>query len=368
MPSQSAVQVLVSPLDWGLGHATRCIPIIHALKNRGVTVLIAASGPQMALLKGEFPALEFLEIPGYGIRYSGKKGGLIRGLLFRIPAILGSIRRENTWLKKLCRQRKIDLIISDNRYGLYHKDKYNVFITHQLFIQSGLGNLADRILLRLNRYFIRRFSECWIPDFQDPFSLAGVLSHPPHLPSIPVKYAGILSRFIRAEKIFSNPLLILISGPEPQRTEFENRIFEELKNYEGSAVVLRGLPGIPEQKIFSNSRIRIYNHLASGPLNDCLNSSETVICRSGYSTLMDLARLRKKAILIPTPGQPEQEYLGRYLHEKKWAICVSQDHFNLDSCLKAFSGNAWGFPELPDVPFPEELIAALPDRLNLYRP
>jgi UDP:flavonoid glycosyltransferase YjiC (YdhE family) len=362
------VNVLIAPLDWGLGHATRCIPIIKALEDRGITVIVAAGGPQKILLQREFPGIEFLEIPGYGIRYTGGKGSLVWGLVFWIPGLLKSIRKENTWLEELCRQREINAIISDNRYGFYHKEKYCVFITHQLFIQSGLGNLANRILQRLNYRFIRRFSECWVPDFRGPVSLAGLLSHPSYLPGIPVKYTGPLSRFGREEKKdFSNPLLILISGPEPQRTLFENKMISELALYKGRAVVVRGLPGVKEEIKMPNTQVEIHNHLASGPLCALLRISETVICRSGYSTVMDLATLKKKAILIPTPGQPEQEYLGKYLHEKKWAVTIAQRDFNLERSLNTFKEKEYGFPRLPDALFPEGVIREFLNQLDIRR-
>ncbi len=348
MPPHFPSTVLIAPLDWGLGHATRCIPIIKILKDRGIHLLIAVRGPQKILLQNEFPELEFLDIPGYEIRLSGRGKKLVWGLIFRVPSILNRIRKENAWLKILCSQRKIDLIISDNRYGFYHRSIPGIFITHQLFIQSGFGRRANRILMNLNHHFIRRFSECWIPDFQNADSLAGILSHPPCLPGIPVRYAGILSRFRKEESIISNPLLIMISGPEPNRTAFENNIFRELENYQGRAVVLRGLPGNEDTFSLSNRQVSLFNHLESGPLNDLLNTSAFVICRSGYSTLMDLARLQKKAILIPTPGQPEQEYLGAWLQDKKWAITVSEKDFDLEKCMQIFHGESFGFPAFPE--------------------
>jgi UDP-N-acetylglucosamine transferase subunit ALG13 len=302
----------------------------------------------MALLKAEFPELEMVEIPGYGIRYSAKKGQLVRGLIFQVPRILQQIRRENAWLKNFCRNRKIDAIISDNRYGFYHRKIFSVFITHQLFIQTGMGNRMNRFLMRLNYFFIQRFAACWVPDFQYTASLAGLLSHPPRLPGITVKYIGILSRFQPDGKEVSNPLLILISGPEPQRTEWEHIIFEELNTYKGRAVVVRGLPDVKERKTMSNPGIVIYNHLPSEALNEWMNCSEIVICRSGYSSIMDLARLRKKALLIPTPGQPEQEYLARTLDEKKWALQVSQASFRLEESLKIVQETAVGFPAFSD--------------------
>jgi UDP:flavonoid glycosyltransferase YjiC (YdhE family) len=364
----STIRVLVSPLDWGLGHATRCIPVVRELLARGVRVIIASSGSQMALLKIEFPDLEIIEIPGYGIRYSAKKGGLVRGLIFRIPGILRCIRRENAWLKNFCRERRIDAIISDNRYGFYHTEIFSVFITHQLFVETGMGAWANRILVRLNYLFIQRFSECWVPDFPEPLTLAGLLSHPRRLPAITVKYTGILSRFHRTEKGIPNPLLILISGPEPQRTQFENEIFCGLRNYTGAAIVIRGLPDITAEKIFSNKRVVIHNHLASQTLNDIMNRSAIVICRSGYSTIMDLARLRRKALLIPTPGQPEQEYLAKHLDEKNWAMRVSQEAFDLETCLKNISEKTFGFPEFPDGQSLDPLINEFMERLRNFRP
>lgn len=355
MSADSNIQVLVSPLDWGLGHATRCIPIIKTLNSLGATVIIASGGPQLTLLRAEFPGTECIEIPGYGIRYSAKKGGLVRRLIFRIPAILLRIRRENAWLKNFCRQRRIDAIISDNRYGFYHKKIWSVFITHQLFIQTGMGERVNRLLLRLHYFFIERFSECWVPDGEEPFSLARLLSHPPWAPAIPVRCTGILSRFQRSAAVISNPLLILISGPESARTDFENKVLEELGNYQGAAVMVRGLPDGKEEKIIQDKRIVIFNHLVSGQLSELINRSAIVISRSGYSTIMDLARLGKKAVLVPTPGQPEQEYLARELDKKKWALLVSQDAFNLDACLKEISQSAIGFPEFPE----EDLLGKL---------
>ncbi len=332
--------------------------------SQGAVVIIAASGPQMALLREEFPENEFLDIPGYGIRYKWKNRNLVPGLFFRIPGILKSIRREHAWLRELCRKRQIDAIISDNRYGLYHQEKHSVFITHQLFIQLGIGGLTNRILQKLHNRFINRFSECWVPDFQFPFSLAGLLSNPPGLPRIPVKYNGILSRFIEQQiNDHANPLLIIISGPEPERTAFEEMLFLELASYHGAGIVVRGLPGTKEEKTPINN-VKIYNHLDSKRLNSFLNASDVVISKSGYSTVMDLARLRKKAILIPTPGQPEQEYLGNYLNEKKWALTVSQKDFNLQDCMKAVQEHGYRFPEFPKESLQENSVR---DLLNLLK-
>jgi spore coat polysaccharide biosynthesis predicted glycosyltransferase SpsG len=335
MKSKDPVSVLVAPLDWGLGHATRCIPIIKELMDLGARVTIAASGNQRALLMEEFPSLDFIEIPGYNIRY--KNGILLRwAILFRAPFILKQIRRENEWLDLTIRSLKIDALISDNRYGLYNVKLFTVFITHQLYIQSGVGrqnplnNWMNRAIQKWNYKFIGKFSCCWVPDGVGARSIAGILSHPPALPEIPVKYIGILSRFVRPEKKqLKKKVLILLSGPEPVRTRFENRLIRQLKGTSLQTVIVRGLPGqvysIPDLP----EGVQIFNHLSSGDLTELIMESEFIIARSGYSTIMDLIKLRRNAILVPTAGQTEQEYLGNYMNEKGWMYTVTEKKFFL---------------------------------------
>jgi UDP:flavonoid glycosyltransferase YjiC (YdhE family) len=361
MQENRPVSVLLAPLDWGLGHATRCIPIINELIAQGARVLVAVSGPQRALLEPEFPGLEYFNIPGYGIRY--KKGFLLKwALVFRIPSILRQIRREHDWLEHCLNDYPVDLVISDNRYGLYHKKPVCVFITHQLFIQSGTGFLknteahpgikrkrhswVDRKILKWNYRFISKFSECWVPDQDGIFSLAGKLSHPPELPPLPLKYIGILSRFKPGEMaVEKNTLLILLSGPEPQRTQLEHIIYSQLKGTSLKTVVVRGLPGM-ESPPPANDRVSIFNHLPSDKLDEIIQSSEFIVARSGYSTIMDLVKLKRTAILIPTPGQTEQEYLGYYLHRKEWMFTVSQNRFNLEKSLQDFQQKNLKIPEM----------------------
>jgi hypothetical protein len=353
MMPNSPLSVLIAPLDWGLGHATRCIPIINELIQQGTRVIVAANSMQKTLLKSEFPQIEFIESQGYNIRYKG--GVLLKwGLLFRLPFMLRQIKKENRWLEEILLHHPIDAIISDNRYGLYHKSCTSIFITHQLQIQSGIGvssgfgRWADSKLLKWNYVFIKKFSACWIPDVEGERSIGGLLSHPSKLPSIPVKYIGTLSRFYISEKKHQkNPLLILISGPEPQRTEFENILFSQLSNVTLNTVVVRGLPGSDLSVPFIRDGIQICNHLPSHALNELLNNSEYIVARSGYSTVMDILVLKKNAILIPTPGQTEQEYLGHYLHEKRWMYSVAQKNFNLQEAINAFEKAELVIPEIP---------------------
>jgi len=354
MIQKGPVSVLLAPLDWGLGHATRCIPIINELIQQGARITIAASGGQKALLLEEFPQLEFVEIPGYNLRF--KRGVVLKwALICRIPIILKRIKKENKWLEDSVEKLKIHAVISDNRYGLFHKKLYCVFITHQLNILSGwrshesVGGWIDDKIRKWNYKFIRKFSECWIPDLAENNSLSGELSHPVILPPIPVKYIGPLSRFKREEKkMISNSLLILISGPEPQRTVFENILFRQLILSTMETVVVRGLPGSKLPNPITRERLKIFNHLPADKLNDLMNTSEFIIARSGFSTIMDLVTLKRNAILVPTPGQTEQEYLAHYMHDNKWMYNAPQKNFNLENILSIYRKIKLNLPGIPE--------------------
>lgn len=320
-------KLLIAPLDWGLGHATRCVPIIRDLLNNNCEVWLAGEGAQEKILREEFSSLHFLPLKGYRIKYSGK--GLTAKLLMQVPSILRSIKEENDWLKEQVERHEFGAVISDNRYGLYHEKVFSIFITHQLRIKSSLGKLSEDLLQKWNYKLISKFNECWIPDEEGENNLAGALSHPVKLPSLPVKYIGPLSRFtkLNIEEIKGH-LLVILSGPEPQRTILENKVVDQIVNYPGSATIVRGVPG--EKNILpSTNTIHFYNHLTAEELNKEMMKAEFVISRSGYSTVMDIHALQKKSILIPTPGQTEQVYLAGYLLKKRFAYCVDQNEFSL---------------------------------------
>ena len=320
-------KLLLAPLDWGLGHATRCVPLIRDLLDMNCEVWLAGEGKQEKLLREEFPSLPFLPLKGYRIKYA--KNGLAGKILLQIPSIIRSIKEENKWLKEQVDKFGFEAVVSDNRYGLYHEKAFSVFITHQLFIKSSLGKWSEKIVQKWNYKFINRFDECWIPDEKGENNLAGKLSHPVKLPSIPAKYIGPLSRF-RKKNIeeVKNHLLIILSGPEPQRTILEDKVIDQIVNYPATATIVRGLPG--ERNILpSTNSIHFYNHLSSGELNNEAAKAEFIISRSGYSTIMDIAALQKKSILVPTPGQTEQEYLADYLMKKQFVFCVDQNNFSL---------------------------------------
>jgi predicted glycosyltransferase len=366
MQVRGTVSVLISPLDWGLGHATRCIPIIKELIDQGARVIIASSGPQKTLLKAEFPDLEMLDLPGYSIRY--KKGFFLKwGLIFRTPSIFKQIRKENQWLDRIVRSRELDAVISDNRYGLYHKNLHNVFLTHQPAIQTGHGKLADRLILRWHYRLIRKFSVCWIPDWSGDFSLAGRLSHPEMQLPVPTEYIGLLSRLKPLQQaVKKNTLLVLLSGPEPQRTQFEKSILIQLENLSLQCTIVRGLPDDGSLVSPARADIQMVNHLPAEELNVLMNTSDLILTRSGYSSIMDLVQLGKNAILVPTSGQTEQEYLGDHLQEMKWMLSIPQKKFDLKKAIQQFRTSKLMQPRLQE-PVLAKVIEELINRCSTNR-
>ena len=259
----------------------------------------------------------------------------------QFPKIIFTIYQEHQWLDKIIEEYKIDAVISDNRVGLYSNKIHSVYITHQLLIKTG-NNFTERIASKIHHHFINKYDECWVPDFALN-SLAGKLSHPAKL-SRKIKYIGALSRFELQEHTEKKyDLLISISGPEPQRTIFEDQILNDLKSYSGKVLLIRGLPG--NKKLLHNHSIKIKDHLSAKQLNEVMLQSAMIIARCGYTTIMDLVKLKKKAILIPTPGQAEQEYLAKYLLEKKIFYTVEQTNFSLQKDLQQEASMHFNIPE-----------------------
>ncbi len=321
--------ILIAPLDWGLGHATRCIPLIIKMLSLDCKIFIAADKQIFDLLKKEFPSTVFLRLKGYEIRYSYNVRAFSFKMLFQFPKILSAIWNEKRWLKKIVEEYKIDAVISDNRFGLYSKRVPSIYLTHQLFIETG-SRFTNLIASKMHGFFIKKYFQCWVPDVKEN-GLAGKLSHPATIPSN-VIYIGPLSRFkLLASVEIVYDVIISLSGPEPQRTIFENIVFSQLKKFEGNVLVVRGLPAEKGCVKSPKKSIKIMNHLSAKDFNKCLQQSKLVICRSGYTTIMDLVKLKKSAILVPTPGQKEQEYLANYLSKKNYFKTVRQEHFSLEN-------------------------------------
>jgi uncharacterized protein (TIGR00661 family) len=337
-------KILIAPLDWGLGHATRCIVIIHDLQKNNCDVTIAASGKIKSLLKNEFPDLSFLDLPGYEISYSKSKRFLPFKILIQIPKVLKIIRFENKWLNAILKTHKFNVIISDNRFGLCSKNTFSVFMTHQLQIKTNFIWL-DKKLRRLNYNYINHFNECWVPDFKEAFNIAGELSHPKILPQIPVKYLGPLSRFKKIEnKKTQFTWMAIISGPEPQRSLFEKKIFEIASRSIDNFLIVRGLPGEKESN-FNFTNCKVLNHLSTADMQAAIQSSEFIISRCGYTTVMEILSLQKKSVFIPTPGQTEQEYLAMHLSKQKWCYTFNQQE-DFATHLANAKSYAYNLPEI----------------------
>jgi UDP-N-acetylglucosamine transferase subunit ALG13 len=305
-------------------------------------VIIAATGVQRALLQTEFASLTFVDLPGYRVNYGKNRAITIIRMIALIPKILICIKRERAWLRRFAAGEGLDLVISDNRYGLAVPGVFCVFITHQLRILTPFGSWTDGLLQRLNYKLIRRFSRCWIPDIGGSASLAGALSHPKRMPQVTTRYIGVLSRMSGSAATEGTYVLVILSGPEPQRTVLEKDILRQTASVPDPIVLVRGLPGGGRPLKTAPATVTAYDHLPSTELERVMAGARLVIARSGYSTVMDLVRMRKRAVLIPTPGQTEQEYLGRYLAAKGWAVCIPQNKFSLEKALRvAVPAQAW---------------------------
>lgn len=320
--------ILICPLDWGLGHATRCVPLIQQFLTDGHEVIIGADKNPLAFLKQEFPALKTVVIPGYDVFY-GEKGRTLK-LFYESVKFFNFIKQEHAFIDNIVEAYNIDMIVSDNRYGLWSRQVKSIIITHQLYVKAPIG---EKIAHQKIEKLISNFDECWIPDNEGSPNLSGDLAHLKPFKHRH-KFIGPLSRFskFQVDKVsFKYDIIAIISGPEPQRTVFEKLILEEIENSELKAVVVLGNP--QNSAPIHHQSTLVFNHLSTEELYNYIQQSKVVVCRAGYSSLMDLMVLNKKAILIPTPGQTEQEYLARY-HTDKGFFCVqNQKEFDLQKGL-----------------------------------
>ena len=319
-------RILVAPLNWGLGHATRCMPIINALLHHDFEVVLASDGHALNLLRKEFPSLETAELPGYGITYSGNPKLFKWQILRDSPKLMKTIKAEKKATESIIDSYKIDGIISDNRFGVQSKKVPCAYITHQLRVLSGNTTWLST---KMHQKIINQFDVCWVPDNQYKPNLSGQLGHVANS-DINTEYLGPLSRFKKKDTKIIYDLMVLLSGPEPQRTFLEEKLYTELKGYKGQVLFIRGQVENLQTKIIKD-HLTIYNFMTTEALEKAINESAMVLSRSGYTTIMDLAKLEKKAFFIPTPGQFEQEYLAKRLHDlgvvpscKQGAFTISQ--------------------------------------------
>lgn len=318
--------ILIAPLNWGLGHATRCIPIIKALQENNYIPIIASDGVALELLKKEFPYVQTLKLPSYKIEYSKDGKNFKWKLLKNFPEMIKAVWKEEKKIRKWIKKYDIDGIISDNRLGVFSKKIPSVYLTHQLNVMTGNTTWFTSIL---HQQIIKKHKECWVPDVEGTSNLTGKLGHIVH-PDFNLKYIGPLSRLHKKEVAIQFDLMIILSGPEPQRGLLEEKLKNEIINYKGTAVFIKGIVE-KDQKKEQIENVTYYNYMNSRQLEQTFNESKTVLCRSGYTTIMDLAQLGKKAFFIPTPGQYEQEYLAKKLKEEGLVPYAKQDQFCIEN-------------------------------------
>ncbi len=319
---------LVCPLNWGLGHAARLMPIIHKLLNKSNQVILCGDGNALEYLKKEFPELNTITLRDISIHFSPK--GSIINLLKIIPQLIYRVVYEHRAIKNIIKKYDVDIIISDNRYGLWNNKIHSIFITHQLMVKLPKPlSFFEPVINKLVKTIINQYDECWIPDYPDlNNNLSGDLAHKFQVPSNS-KYIGPCSHFSCLNNSTppksSYDIVAIISGPEPARSDFENCIIKTIQKTNFKTLIIQGKPMIVSSNTHHN--ITRVSSLPSSEIKGIIKNSKLIISRAGYSTIMDFDYLNIKAILIPTPGQTEQEYLAHY-QSKNHFFCL-QKNFNI---------------------------------------
>jgi|APDOM4702015159_1054818.scaffolds.fasta_scaffold00337_9 UDP:flavonoid glycosyltransferase YjiC (YdhE family) len=326
------MKVLVAPLSWGIGHATRCIPLVRFLIGRGDEVHIASDGAALAILRAHFPELKYHTLPSLSIKYTYKLP-----LYFAFPRIAIQLAlhflKDRKAIAKLMKQEHFDCIFSDNRYGIRSKEAKSYIITHQLRICFNQGwRLMEHVSSLIVKKLVKPFNACLVPDYDSSNNLSGLISRPTK--GLKMLYIGPQSRFPLHTADIPLPkydILILLSGPEPQRTLLEQLLVSLSENSEKRIMLVRGTS--QESSYPRALNISTLDFASDNMLQSLIKSSQLVIARAGYSTIMDLNALGKGAVLIPTPHQPEQEYLATWLNGKR---AFSKAEQNRESLSKYF--------------------------------
>lgn len=341
-------RVLVSPLNWGLGHATRDIPVIRELVRRGHEVTVAATGNALLALNREFPDLAFIEAPDYPAPY-GPENHLLLHILAGLPGLYRALAAERRCIGRITGRDRYDLVISDNRLGMFSEKVPSLFLTHQLHFHFPPAIWPAEIgALGLNRVLHRKYARVIVPDNPPgPAALAGKLSRPILRSSERHCYfTGILATAARLSMDEDLDYLFIISGPEPQRTIFERTVLPQLPSLPGTKVVLLGSPA-RKDPVRPDPATTVIGYASTEVKTALFNRARFIICRPGYTTMMELAETGKRsALFVPTPGQTEQEYLAAYYRKRGWYHAQEQDRLDLARDIPAAAGLS-GFPEMP---------------------
>ena len=315
--------ILYAVLNWGLGHATRSIPIIQHLLERKYRVVIVSDGDALHLLQNEFKSIACIQTASYRAEYSQTGKNFKLHLAKQIPKFIHVINKEHQECLRLCEKYQVDYVISDNRYGFYHPQLPSALISHQLHLPYEENKWLEKIVNWRYQKYLQGFKELWVPDLSPPNSLSGKMSA---LGWNHVQYLGIDSRLNKQERDITYQSLSVISGPEPQRSMLEEKLLKLLPKLPGKHCLIRGRQNLAP---IEAGDIEIIDLADKEKLEEKINASEFVVCRSGYTSLLDLIKLKKRAILIPTPGQIEQENLAKTMKEKGWFTVEQQDHLTL---------------------------------------
>jgi uncharacterized protein (TIGR00661 family) len=340
--------VLFSPLNWGLGHATRDIPIIKKLLDKNHDVTIAACGNAQAVLKKEFPDCCCITFPDYPVPYSSGRYFLPKFVAF-FPLMLKAVSDERKNLKSILAKNSYDLIISDNRLGVYSPDIPSVFITHQLHYHLPMIFWPVELLaVAMNGHLHSKYERIIVPDNPPgPSSLAGKLSRPgTEETKKRAFFSGILTSTRRLDIRQDLDYLVMISGPEPQRTRLEEILVDQIRGIDATSVILLGSPRNENEQVQSEN-CQVMAYASTEEKERLMNRAKCIICRSGYTSIMEIAELGKRhALFIPTPGQTEQEYLSWYYEKKNWFHSKSQYHLDLTEDIRVSRDPRYtGFPQ-----------------------
>lgn len=314
-------RILIAPLHWGLGHATRCIPIIDHFISLGKDIAIAGDSSSFLLLKLQYPNLDSFELPSYNVRYNKS---MALSMFLQGPKLMATYQNEIKEVKRIVQEWKPDVIISDNRFGVRHKESHNIYITHQLNIQHKNKNIA-RLANFIHRKFIHRYNECWIPD-NELRDLSGGLSDSSQI-EIPCTYIGPLTRLKLSLQNPTIDLLVVLSGPEPSRTNLEFLVISSFERSKKSIHLVRGTSTTRMDSYPKNFTVN--DIVDQTKLTQLINFSAAILCRSGYSTIMDLQEYNRPKYYIPTQGQTEQEYLADFHNGKNGVIRLEEEKINI---------------------------------------
>jgi predicted glycosyltransferase len=326
--------ILICPLEWGLGHAGRMIPVARKLLAAGNNVFIGSGEDHLEFFRKEVPGLSYIDFPGFRIKYSRWLPQYIV-IFFTTPLFIFRSIQEHYRLKTIIRNYKIDILISDSRIGLWNKRISTALVTHMMRVPHPRGlRFLENAGNPLVKIITGKFNFCLIPDLPGEVNISGKLSHCSDLP-LNARYTGLLSRFgnhgkesdMVQKKYYCT---VILSGPEPQKTILRDKLTEILKTTDKPSVILEGSPRGEIQRSV-NGNITFISHLPSSGFVKLIMESENIVTRSGYTTIMELISLGRSALLIPTPGQPEQEYLAEYLTGKGWFKTISQDALSPDT-------------------------------------